>query len=446
MSALTRAYSATIVMMFWCSLAGTMLCDAQGQDWRGFLGPNQTGKSPEMGFEWNWNKTPPKLLWSQESPGGYGIGSVANGKYYHFDRIDDVERLRCLDAADGKEIWKFEYATAYQDMYGFDNGPRCSPVVDEDRVYIFGAEGKLHCLATSSGELVWMVDTAKEFKVIQYFFGVGSTPIVHGDLLIAMIGGSPATEDAEGRGIRIDAAETNGSAIVAFDKKTGEVRYKTIDDLASYASPIVADVGGQSIGLAFCRERLHGFDPLSGHAKWSFPWRARKYESVNASTPAMSGDQVLITESYGPGGALLDIAGAEPKVVWQDGNVRDQRLACHWCTPIIIDGFAYASHGEKVNESELRCVEVATGKVRWRESGLGRLNLLYADGQLICLAEFGSLIVVQANPEKFQLTTKYAVPDLKKFSAPCYAAPILAHGRLYFRDARRVYCFELPQR
>ncbi|MEQ1904835.1 MAG: PQQ-binding-like beta-propeller repeat protein [Pirellulaceae bacterium] len=446
MHASSRACFATAALVFLYTLMATLPCAAQGQDWPGFLGAKQTGKSSEAGFDWDWKKAPPKLLWSQESPGGYGIGSVANGKYFHFDRMGDVERLLCLSAADGELLWKFEYETAYEDMYGFDNGPRCSPVVDEDRVYIFGAEGKLHCLSVASGEVLWKVDTAAEFKVVQYFFGVGSTPSVYGDLLITMIGGSPATEDAEGRKIRIDAAEPNGSAIVAFDKKTGEVRYKTIDDLASYATPIVVDVAGKPTGLAFCRERLHGFDPANGQAKWSFPWRARKYESVNASTPVMSGDQVLITESYGPGGALLNIAGAEPKIVWQDGNVRDQRLACHWCTPIIVDGFAYASHGEKVNESELRCVELATGKVRWSEPGLGRLNLLYADGQLICMAEFGSLIVVQANPEKFSLTAKYAAPDGRKFSAPCYAAPILAHGRLYFRDARRVYCLELPRR
>ncbi len=440
---------ASIVFLFALVLADCSQAQPQngsGSDWPGFLGPGRDGKSSETGFDWDWKKRPPKLAWSRASPGGYGIGSVADGRYFHFDRDGDFERVLCLDATSGKELWKFVYPTGYRDMYGFDNGPRCSPVIDEDRVYLLGAEGMLHCLNVVSGEVVWKINTSRQFNVVPYFFGVGSTPIVHGNLLIAMIGGGPAHPGDDDRRIRIEAAKPDDCAIVAFDKLTGAVRYTAIDDLASYAAPVVVHVQDDAVGLVFCRSGLHGFDPSTGSHKWSFPWRSRKYESVNASTPVMFGNNVLITEAYGPGGAVLELSGEEPRVVWQDEPVRDQRLACHWCTPVVVDGFAYACHGEKTSEAELRCIDLATGETRWSEPGMGRLNLLYADGQLLCLEEYGSLLVVRADPEKFQLTTEYVPPDGGPgIAAPCFAAPILSQGRLLFRDANQVYCYELPK-
>jgi len=418
----------------------------RAEDWPGFLGLHRDGKSPETGLNWAWKDAQPKTVWSRPLRGGYGIGSVANGKYFQLDGNGTQASLICLKAETGEELWNFEYRMEYEDMYGFDNGPRCSPVIDEDRVYILGVEGMLHCLKAETGEKIWEVDTTSKFHVMQNFFGVGSSPVVHGDLLIVMVGGSPADAPPLRPG-QLDEAKPAGSAIVAFDKRTGEIRYTSIDDLASYASPVIATINDRLTGLAFCRNELHAFDPGTGKPLWSFPWRARKYESVNASTPVVSGDRVLITESYGPGGVLLDVSGEKPAMVWQDENIRNQRLSCHWCTPIVVDGFAYACHGENVNGAELRCIELATGEIKWSQAGLGRCSLTYADGQLVCMADSGSLFVVRANPEQFELTTQYLpVNRDSAFAPPCYAAPILSHGLLYVRDARRVTCLDLRTR
>jgi outer membrane protein assembly factor BamB len=138
-------------------------------DWPGFLGLNRDGKSSETGLNWDWADGKLPVVWTRPLTGGYGIGSVADGRYFQFDGDGDQARLLCLNARTGEEIWKFEYPTAYEDMYGFDNGPRCSPVIDEDRVYIFGVEGMLHCLNTKTGEKIWAVDTARQFNVAQNF-------------------------------------------------------------------------------------------------------------------------------------------------------------------------------------------------------------------------------------------------------------------------------------
>src|SRR5262249_12132786 len=149
-------------------------------------------------------------------------------------------------------LWKYEYANEYQDMYGYDPGPRCCPVIDGDRVYLFGVEGMLTCLRAVDGAKVWERDTAREFSVAQNFFGVGSTPIVEGELLIVPVGGSPAG----GPGIQSGEVKGAGSGIVAFDKKTGEIRYKVSDELASYASPVVATIGDRRWGFVFARGGL----------------------------------------------------------------------------------------------------------------------------------------------------------------------------------------------
>ena len=413
------------------------------EDWPDFLGKRRDGKSAETGLNWDWTTQPPQVVWSRPLLGGYGIGSTAGGRFFQLDGDGDRSVLLCLNAETGEELWRHEYAMAYEDMYGFDNGPRASPVIDEDRVYTLGVEGMVHCFDAVQGQVLWSLDTTKRFHVRQNFFGVGSTPLVYRDLLLVMVGGSPA-EGATSPPQTLSDVAPNGSGIVALDKRNGEIRYQTIDDLASYASPIVAPLNGRPTGLAFCREGLHAFRPESGEVLWFFPWRARKYESVNASTPVVTDLGILLTESYGPGGVLLRLVDGSPQVIWRDENIRAQRLSCHWCTPVVHEGFAYACHGEKPSQAELRCVELATGEVRWSQVRLGRCNLSYADGHLICLSEGGQLFAVRATPERFELAARWA-PEASSVSLrpPCYAAPVISRGRLYLRDARALYCLEM---
>lgn len=203
-----------------------------GSDWPCFLGPTGDSKSSERGILTGWPAEGPPLVWQLSLGTGYGMPTVAAGRLFQFDRLARRARLRALDSRSGKLLWAFDYPTDFEDLYGYDNGPRCSPVVDEDRVYILGAEGMLHCLHVEDGKVAWKIDTAAEFGVIQNFFGVGSTPVVERELLIVQVGGSPSESKNAPPG-RLDQVVGNGSGIVAFDKKTGEVRYKTTDELAS---------------------------------------------------------------------------------------------------------------------------------------------------------------------------------------------------------------------
>jgi len=416
-----------------------------GIDWPDFLGPGRTCKSPETLLALDWAKQP-RIAWQCELGTGYGAPVVSRGRLLHFDRHGDQARLTCRHSETGQELWRFEHGTKYSDMLGYNNGPRCSPLVDGARVYTMSAEGKLHCVRLADGKRLWQVDTHKKFGVVNNFFGVGSTPLVVGDLLIANIGGSPqdAPTDIYSAQGKVDG---NGTGVVAFDTLTGEVRWQATDELASYASPVSATLGGQSWCFVFARGGLIGLNPLTGAARFQFPWRAKLLESVNASSPVVVGDYVFISETYGRGSALLRVQEGTPEVVWQDeSRSRDKSLELHWNTAVHHGGYLYGSSGRHTGSAELRCVAFDTGKVAWSEPGLGRTALLFVDGHLICLSEDGTLRLLEATSDRYQLVSEVVLQDeagKALLEYPAWTAPILSHGLLYVRGKERLVCLEL---
>ena len=415
--------------------------DNVSHDWPGFLGARRDGRSDETGIVKDWTGGNLKMLWRRKLGTGYSLGSTSGGKYYQIDAIENECRLFCLDERTGRELWVFKYEFEYKDTYGFDDGPRSSPLISDGRVYIFGVEGKLHCLDAQSGKLVWKVDTQKRFGVLQNFFGVGSTPIVSGESLIVMVGGSPEAD--QGKGNRLDEVGSNSSGIVIFDKRTGKVQHELVNDLASYASVKLYNDSGTTRAVAWMRENLVGIDIENGKQLWSYPFRARKYESVNASTPVVHGTQILISESYGPGSVLLDVKENKPQVIWKDKNIRNRSLATHWNTPVFHQGHVYACNGE--SRADVRCVEWKTGKVKWSQKGFSRSSLTYVDGHFVLLDETGELALLKANSEKYELVSEYSSADGKKLSLkrPCWAAPVISNGLLFVRGKDELVCLEL---
>ncbi|MEX2188511.1 MAG: PQQ-binding-like beta-propeller repeat protein [Pirellulales bacterium] len=413
----------------------------QGIDWSDFLGPNRDSISPERGILTKWPDGGLRVVWQRTLVDGYAAPVISRGRLFQFDQHDGKARLVALESETGKELWKFEYPSAYRDILGYDNGPRCCPVVDGERVYIVGAEGMLHCLKADSGDVVWKLDTVEKFGVVQNFFGVGSAPLVEGDLLIAQIGGSPpdSPETYSGR------VQGNGSGVVAFDKRTGEVKYKLTDELASYSSPVARTIGGRRWCFAFARGGLVAFEPKSGKLDFHYPWRSRSLESVNASNPVIFDDHVLISECYSIGASLLKVKPGGFDVVWKDGQKRGQSLATHWNTPIYHDGYVYGSSGRHTSDAELRCVEFKTGKVAWSEPRLTRSSLLYVDGHFVCLCEDGVLRLVEARADKYSEVAKWqpSEDDKPLLKYPAWAAPVLSHGLLYVRGKDRLMCLEL---
>ena len=228
---------------------------------------------------------------------------------------------------------------------------------------------------------------------------------------------------------------------------TGKEIYKISDELASYASLTLAEIDGRPWCFAFLRGGLLGFDPRDGNIDFHYPWRAKKLESVNASTPVIVGDEVFISECYAVGSTLLKVKPGGYEVVWKDElRSRDHAMETHWNTAVYQDGYLYGSSGRHPHEAELRCIQWKTGKVMWSVPGLARCSLLAADGHLICLSEYGSLMLIQTDPKQYRLVSKVTLRDddgRDLLKPPAWAAPILSDGRLYVRGEDRLVCLEV---
>jgi len=450
----------SIKIAVWCLLLTlcTGLCSA-GQ-WPQFLGPTADSKSTETGILTKWPAAGPRIVWKRELGTSYGLGSISKGRLYQFDRFGDGARLYCLDARTGGQLWQFEYPIQYDDLLGYNNGPRTTPLVDGDRVYLHGVEGTLYCVSTKSGKEIWQVDTIKQFGVVKNFFGVGSSPVIEGNLLIVNVGGSPA-ESQQFTGYGIDKVVGNGSGVVAFDKYTGKVKYQRTNELASYATPKLATIGGRRWCFVFARGGLIGMEPSTGKLDFHYPWRATDLESVNASGPVVVGNEVFISETYGPGSSLLRVKPGGYEVVWrdppEDARVRRSKktMQTHWNTPIYHEGYLYGSSGRHSNNAELRCIEWKTGKVMWSQPGLSRCSLLYVDGHFVCLAEYGVLRLLRATPEKYDVVAQTTLQPIRADAAaagsdqypllkyPAWSAPMLVDGLLYVRGKSQLVCLEL---
>jgi outer membrane protein assembly factor BamB len=323
--------------------------------------------------------------------------------------------VECLNAASGKRVWQFAYPTAYEDDFGKGNGPRSTPVVAGGRVYTLGAEGMLHCLDLASGKKLWARSVTKDYRVPKNFFGVGTTPLVEGKLLLVNVGGE-------------------GAGIVAFACDTGKEVWKATGDGASYSSPVAATIDGVRHVFFFTREGVVSLDPANGKIRFRKRWRSRSNASVNAATPVVVKDLLFLSASYETGALLLRVKKARAEEVWKS----DEVLSNHYETSIYHDGHLYGFDGRQETRAQLRCVELKTGKVCWTREGFGCGSMILADGKLIILTEKGDLVLAEPTPKAYR--EKARAPLLVK---PCRAPMALAGGRLYLRDDKRLVCLNL---
>lgn len=417
-----------------------------GQDWPTFRGPTGDGKSAENFPMAEFGESGPPVRWSLDVGEGYSAVAVSSGRLFLFHRLGNKERLTCLNSEPGSELWHFEYDTDYEDLYGFSNGPRSTPVVDGDRVYIHGVQGPLHCLNVVDGSVVWQTNTSTEYNVVKNFFGVGSTPVVEGKLLVVVVGGSPPNDLAD-----VQAAdgkvESNNTGIVAFNKLTGEVVYASLDQLASYASPVITTVDNRRLGFLFTREGLVGFAPETGKEEFFYPWRAKTLLSVNASDPVVAGDLVFVSESYRLGSSVIRARPGGYDVVWKDEKrSREKAAELHWNSAVHHDGFLYCSSGKNTNGSDIRCIEMTTGRVVWSHTTNERSSLIYVNEHFISIGENGTFTYFKAQSDSANIIASMRLKgktgknlNLK----PAWSAPALSNGFLYVRGNNQLVCFDL---
>jgi len=442
-----------------------------GEDWPWFLGPQHTGVSSETDLSLDWSDGPPAVLWKESIGTGYSAPSVLGDRLVVHHRQKRDEIISCRSVEDGSEIWQYTYSSEFSDPYGYNNGPRCSPILDDGQCITLGAEGALTCVDLESGTLIWQKQLKQEFDLPEWFFGVGCSPILDGERLIVLVGGQP------------------NSAVVAFNRRSGDVMWESggretwdgaIDSnigkpyewtgremVVSYSSPIIATIHGQRHLLCLLRQGLLSLNPETGEENFHYWFRARVRDSVNAARPVVVGDQILLSAAYRVGSALLEVDEDSRSVteVWRD----PRNLLAHWSTPIHVDGFVYGFTGRHHNEGDFRCIRLADGKVMWKAKGFdgdagqfqqnrttgeilhretgdvvpypwfGRGSLIQVGARFLLLGEYGTLAIAEVNSQEFK---EVARTSFREIHYPAWAAPVLSNGKLYLRSEDWLLCLE----
>lgn len=440
------------------SLSCLQAAEATQADWPQFLGPTANGQSAETGLLEEWPAQGPPELWSRAIGTGYSAPSVRGNLLVFHHRLKDEEIVEALDPVTGKTAWRHAYPSHYVDPFGYNNGPRCTPLLTEDRCYTFGAEGILLCLDLKTGQQIWQRDTPKDWTIPEAFFGVGSSPILEGDKLIVMVGGQP------------------NAGMVAFDAQTGKTVWESVGKSnwegkpalgwrgepiitwreswkqASYATPVAATIHGRRHILCLMRQGLVSVDPQNGQVQFSFWFQSPVNDSVNAMNPVVYGDLIFISAAYYRiGSVLLRVApdGKSVEPVW-----RSPVLEIHWTTPILHQGHLYAFSGRNEPDAHMRCVTLESGQLAWdRDESwpshsarqppvYGRGSAILADGKLVVLGEGGKLGLFKLNAKRPEEISSFQVAQL---DYPCWAAPILSNKRLYLRSEDRLICLNLAK-
>lgn len=442
---------------------GSLTSPAVAEDWPWFLGPRHDGTSSETGLQLKWPAAGPPVRWKTELGTGYSAPSILGERLVVHHRQGDEEVVACHAVDDGDLVWQQRYASNFKDPYGYNNGPRCSPVLTADHCYTLGAEGKLLCCSLASGDIVWQHDLQEDFDLPEWFFGVGCSPILDGDRLIVLVGGQP------------------DSGVVCFNRKDGKKIWEAVGSktwngvqdtntnkpyewtssemVVSYASPILAEIHGQRHLLCLMRQGLVSLDPQTGEQNFAYWFRPKVHESVNAARPVVVGDQIFLSAAYRLGSALLTVNpdGKSYKEEWTSS----QNMLAHWSTPVHVDGFIYGFSGRHENEGELRCVRLSDGKLMWQSTGFsgnlsaffrdrttgkivdaetkkpvpypyfGRGSLIQVGDRFIVLGERGTLAVVHVNSQEFKEDCRHSFDEIHY---PAWAAPVLSNGIMYLRS------------
>ena len=393
-------------------------------DWPQWLGPDRNGHV-ESGV--TAPATLPKELtatWKVSSGGGFSAPVVAAGKLIYLDENGTREIAHCLDAATGKELWQVDYAERFEDEWGA--GPRATPIIDRDRVYVQSCNGELRCFSLGDGKVIWGASFEKDFGV--KFLGSKAKEGT------ASRRGNNGSGVIDGDGFFVPVGNTEGASLVCFDKRTGKVLWKSGTDEAGYSSFVTATLGGTRQVVAFTADALLGAAVDTGKILWRVPLKTNAKR--HAATPVIIGETVAVN-SHTLGILCFKIAkqgGAfSAERAWANTE-----LKINLATPVLVGGNLYCQGASR----DYVCVDAKTGETKWKQAGFGLGKKDYAStialgDRLLVLTEDGQLLLLAANPEKYTELSRLQVCG----NTWCY--PAFAHGKLYVRDARQLLCLDL---
>jgi outer membrane protein assembly factor BamB len=396
-----------------------------GTGWPQWRGPHRDGVAPQGPLRTDWDKNPPKQLWKADCGGGYSSLAVVGGKVYTQDKKGDSERVICLDAESGKLAWEYAYPVNYGRL-GYAAGPRATPTVEGNRLYAVGAVGKFVCLELPAPggqpKLLWEHDLIGEFRASLPGWGIASSPLIDGELVIVQPGG-------------------RDGSVAAFDKTSGELRWKAGSNPNGYSSPVATTVGGVRVVYAFTGDALLCVRATDGNVLDEYTWSTQ--HNGNIATPIVHDQWVFISSGYNKGCALLRAEADGDRVRFREAYARSNRvMRNHHSTCVFLEWNPKEWYLFGFDNDQLRCVDFKTGEVKedWESKSLRKGSLILAGKHLIVLGEDGKLSLVEATPDEFRMIA--SLPSGLGRSE-IWALPVLVDGRLYLRDGQQVLCLDV---
>lgn len=400
--------------------ARPLSAEAAWPRWRGSTG---MGHALPEALPAAWPAVTPSPVWRAELGTGWSSPVVAGGRVFITDRREDRERVLAFDAATGKPLWVRETPVDFDPhavgrRHG--NGPKATPLVDEDRVYAVGIAGRLACLDAATGRVVWEVNYPAEFGRAEPLpggrsfvrgeecvvvpigpgrgapvplFGYTGSPTLDGELLIAPVGGA------------------RGGTLIAFDKRTGQVRWQALAENVSYSSPVVATLAGRRTVVVMTGPRAVGLDVADGRLLWSYPFQIMYDESIG--TPVVAEDRVLFTATYEPLVCL--------RIVDRGGTLTAERawtndvLSSYLSSMCVVEGHVYGMN----DGGEVACLSLADGRTVWTEGNHGMYATPVAAGrELLFLNERAQLLSVAADPAGFRVRGEWTLARSETWTSP----------------------------
>jgi len=405
-----RSWVVPLVLLWLVSLGQVPRTFAAGVDWYRWRGPDLNGVSSESGWRATWPAGGPKKLWEAQVGIGFASFSVSDGRVFTTGHANNKDTVYCFDAATGKVLWKYSFSHPLGDKY-YEGGTSATPTVDGKVLYTLSKQGHLFCFDIASGKIAWAFNLAEDHGMKVPEWGFASSPVVVSNLLLL----------------------NAGTAGLALNKNTGHTVWNNGKDAPGYASAVpFVEAGQQRVGILAVKA-LYALDLGTGKKAWEYSWKT-SYD-VNAADPIFTGNRVFISSSYGKGCGLIEFNGGKATKVYENKHMRNHFNSC-----VLVGGYLYGTTGESGQASYLMCLDWQTGAPKWQEKSVGLGALMAADGKLIVQGETGELLIVKAQPEKFEALARAKVLSSKR----CWTTPVLSQGRIYCRSSEgQVVCLDV---
>ncbi len=407
-----------------------------GDDWPQWRGPTRDGVWRETGLVEKFSADRLPIRWRVGIGSGYSGPTVADGRVYVTDRVDDpnpTERVHCFDWRTGRTLWDFSYDCGYKGV-GYSAGPRACVSIDEGRAYALGTMGQVHCFDAVTGKVLWKKLPGVDYKIRVPMWGLAAAPLVEGDLVILQIG-------------------AEGACLVALDKKTGDERWRALPDRASYAAPIVITQAGRRVLVCRTGDNVVGLNPSSGEIYWKFPDPPSRMV-IYVPTPVVSADRLFLTSFY-DGSQMLKLGQDQPHVekLWKRQGASEQQtdaLHCMISTPYFEGDYVYGvdSYGQ------LRCLDARDGSRIWEDltavpkARWANIHIVRNGGRIWMFNERGELIIGTLSPQGFHEISRAKLIEptteqLGQRGGVCWAHPAYAYKHVFARNDRELVCASL---